>query len=136
LRYFKCSNSLTEIARWHCLYASVYTFDEDMLQNFCLPQYYLNETQTFFVIRKCSSLLRIQSNLCTITTLETIKQWPLLAGGHCWEVIYVRKLILGPQNSGRCWQLVARYLLTQVWLTVLYIQDAIFKPRTNYYKIS
>ena len=59
-----------------------------------------------------------QSNLLTMTKLETKNC------GHCWQVVVVQTSIvlkqfkMGPQNGGRCRQVVViwRWPLTQAWL--------------------
>jgi len=60
--------------------------------------------------------LLVQSNLCTMTTLGTQNYWPLLTGGR--RSFMLKKITLGPEDSGRCWLVVAirRWSLTQVWL--------------------
>ncbi len=68
--------------------------------------------------------MKIQSNLCTTTTLGTPKKWPLCRGGRYTEgdQIFINEFInnfsmLGIR-PGRCWQVVVvqRWSLTQVWL--------------------
>ena len=39
----------------------------------------------------CMSVFKVQSNLCTTTTLGTQNLWPLLTGGRCLEVILCSK---------------------------------------------
>jgi hypothetical protein len=39
--------------------------------------------------------------MCTMATLGSEKQWPLLTSGRCSEVIYVIKVQMGPKNVGR-----------------------------------
>ncbi len=50
------------------------------------------------VISKLNFIMCVQSNLCTTTTQRTQKQWPLLTGGRCSEVILCNKNTKGDQK--------------------------------------
>ena len=38
----------------------------------------------------------MQSNLCTTTTLGTLKFWPLMTDGRCSKVVNIIKIEIGP----------------------------------------
>jgi len=71
--------------------------------------------------------MQIQSNLCIMTTLGILNLWPLLTGGRCSEVaLCYKKWKMGPQNGGRCRQVVViqGWSLAQVWQAFLYEKAA------------
>ena len=64
-------------------------------------------------------ILVTQSNLSTKTALVTPKLWSLLRGCHCSKLLlYYKVKKTGPQNSGRCRQLVTIRSCSwaQLWL--------------------
>ena len=66
---------------------------------------------------------QIQSNLCTTNILGTLNLWPLMTGGRLSEgALCYKNQKLGPQNGGRCRQVVAirRRSLTQVLLYFIF----------------
>ncbi len=58
----------------------------------------LKKKHMFYFLLLCD-FCYIQSNLCTMTTLGTQKQWPLLTGGHSSEVIFVIKGQIGTSKQ-------------------------------------